>query len=80
MTLAELRVGQFAVVESVETGLHGQGLKNRLEAMGIFPGKTIRVLRKAAMGGPLGVRVGSTTEIAIRSKEAALVVLKPNHT
>jgi len=78
MTLADLKVGQFATVEFVESGLHGQGLKNRLEAMGVCPGKTVRVLRKAALGGPLGVRVGATTEIAIRTQEAKLVIIRPH--
>lgn len=75
MTLSDLKTGQFALVESIQTGRFGEGLTTRLEAMGIIPGQTVRVLRKAVLGGPLAVRVGSTTEIAIRRSEARLVLV-----
>ena len=38
-------------------------------------GKTVKVLRKAPAGDPYQVRVGSTTEIAIRKTEAKLVLI-----
>ena len=47
--------------------------KDRLEAMGIRKGRKVQVMRKAPGGDPYEVRVGSTTEIAIRKAEAALV-------
>ena len=75
MTLADLKPGQFATVEAVELGRYGKGLTTRLEAMGLVPGRPVRVLRSAWFGGPLEVRVGSTTEIAIRRREASLVVI-----
>ncbi|MFM7576460.1 MAG: ferrous iron transport protein A, partial [Microcystaceae cyanobacterium] len=53
MTLLDLSVGQVALVEGISLGHHGQGLKNRLEAMGNIPDKPIQVLRKAVLGGPL---------------------------
>jgi ferrous iron transport protein A len=74
MTLRELNINQVAVVESIQT--EEKGFKTRLEAMGITPGKPVRVLRSAILGGPLQVRVGSTTEIAIRRSEANLVKVK----
>jgi len=70
MTLLDLSVGQVALVEGISLGHHGQGLKNRLEAMGIIPDKPIQVLRKSVLGGPLHLRVGSTTEVALRRSEA----------
>jgi ferrous iron transport protein A len=78
MTLRELEVGRISYVQEVlcnSTDM-SMGFKTRLEAMGIVPGKPIRVLRKAALGGPLEVRVGSTTEIAIRRSEAELVLIR----
>ncbi len=78
MTLAELNPGQRGIVLKVQTGCHGEGLTTRLEAMGIIAGKPVKVLRKAWFGGALGVRVGSTTEIAIRPQEAALIAIQPN--
>jgi ferrous iron transport protein A len=73
MTLVDLSVGQIASVESVSLGSHGQGLVARLEAMGIIPNKSIQLLRKAPLGGTLHIRVGSTTEVAMRRSEAALI-------
>jgi ferrous iron transport protein A len=75
MTLLELSVGQIALVESVSLSHHGQGLVSRLEAMGIITGKPIQVLRKAAWGGPLHLRIGSTTEVAMRRSEAQWVAV-----
>ena len=75
MTLLDLSVGQVAMVKAVFAGSHGQGLVTRLEAMGIFADKPIQVLRKAVLGGPIHVRVGSTTELAMRRSEAQLVAV-----
>ncbi|MEL4895670.1 FeoA family protein [Crocosphaera sp. Alani8] len=78
MTLKELKKGKMARVQEVLTDNTdiGNGFKTRLEAMGIVPGKPVQVLRSAWLGGPLGVRVGSTTEIAIRRSEAELVIVE----
>ncbi|MFB2876938.1 FeoA family protein [Floridanema aerugineum] len=76
MTLSELKPGSLAIVESVQLSRHGQGLAKRLEAMGIVPNRPIRVLRQAWFGGPLHIRVGSTTEIAIRRTEAKMVLIQ----
>ncbi|TVQ42478.1 MAG: ferrous iron transport protein A [Gloeocapsa sp. DLM2.Bin57] len=73
MTLQELDINQIALVEAIQTEARDERFKIRLEAMGMTPGKPIRVLRSAILGGPLQVRVGSTTEIAIRRSEASLV-------
>ena len=51
------------------------GFKVRLEAMGLSSYKPVRLIRSALFGGPLQVRVGSTTEIAIRRSEAQLVTV-----
>ncbi|MEB3312186.1 MAG: FeoA domain-containing protein [Snowella sp.] len=73
MNLLDLSVGKIAFVDEVLMGSHGHGLMSRLEAMGIIPNKPIQILRKAHLGGPLHIRVGSTTEVAMRRSEAALV-------
>lgn len=73
MTLQELPLNQIAVVEGLQSELTEERFKTRLEAMGFTPGKPVMVLRSAVLGGPLQVRVGSTTEIAIRRSEANLV-------
>lgn len=76
MTLSELKPGKLAIVEEIKVCPKTQGLANRLEAIGITPNKPVMVLRKAWFGGPLHVRVGSTTEIAIRHQEAKTILLQ----
>ncbi len=75
MTLSELKPGKVAFVEQIKVCNQTKGLANRLEAMGIIPNKPITVLRQAWFGGPLHVRVGSTTEIAIRHQEAKKILI-----
>lgn len=79
MTLKELKIGSIATVKNIKDDNTpvGKGFKIRLEAMGLIPGKPVQVIHAAWLGGPLIVRVGSTTEIAIRRSEAELVVIEP---
>jgi ferrous iron transport protein A len=44
--------------------------------MGILPDKPIQVLRKAMFGGPIHLRIGSTTEVAMRRTEAQLIAVE----
>jgi ferrous iron transport protein A len=76
MTLSDLAIGKMAIVNEISLNCHGQGLITRLEAMGITPNKPIRVLRKAWLGGPLHIQVGTTTEIAIRRQEAEIIFIR----
>ena len=75
MNLSELEVNGSATVVGVRSdGTEvGDGFRDRLEAMGLRKGRSVQVLRKAPGGDPYEVRVGSTTEIAIRKSEASLV-------
>ena len=75
MNLSELEVHGSATVVGVRSdGTEvGDGFKERLEAMGLRKGRSVQVLRKAPGGDPYEVRVGSTTEIAIRKSESSLV-------
>ena len=75
MNLSELAVHGSATVVGVRSdGTEvGDGFRDRLEAMGLRKGRSVQVLRKAPGGDPYEVRVGSTTEIAIRKSEASLV-------
>jgi ferrous iron transport protein A len=80
MTLSELRIGEVAIVEQVQAGPDGQALISRLAAMGITATRSVSVLRKANLGGPLHVCVGGTTEVAIRRREADSIILgQPVH-
>jgi ferrous iron transport protein A len=76
MTLTELKVGARGLVEAIILRGQDQGLALRLEAMGLVPNKSVTVLRKASFGGPLHIRVGTTTELMIRRQEADLVMIR----
>ncbi len=76
MNLSELESGKIAIVQQLQLKSHSHGLDKRLKAIGIIPNKQIQVIRKARFGGPLHVRVGSTTEIAIRHQEAKMVLIR----
>ena len=80
VNLSQLSINQSALVVDVTSDGSpvGDGFKIRLEAMGLRKGQMVRVLRKAPGGDPYQVRVGSTTEIAIRKSEAQLVNIKLN--
>lgn len=45
-------------------------LRQRLQALGLRPGKQVEVIRRARFGGPLQVRVGAT-DVLLRLSEAA---------
>ena len=69
--LVDLRPGASATI----TGLRAdQGLIQRLEALGVRPGQTVQMLRRAWWAGPLHVRVGMT-ELMVRRRDAASVDL-----
>lgn len=73
MSLSELKPGQMALIEQVQETTETVGFVQRLAALGIIPHRPIQVLRVAQFGGPLHVRVGTTTEVAIRRREACHV-------
>lgn len=71
MTLEQLPVGESGLIEDV---LGHEALRARLFALGLRVGREVAVIRRAWLGGPLHIRVGST-DIALRRKEAKLVRL-----
>ena len=48
-----------------------------LDGVGLSPGRTVTVLRRAPFGGPLHVRVDTGVEVAIDRALAAHVTLGP---
>jgi ferrous iron transport protein A len=78
MTLNELKIGSIAIVKNIINNNNSteRKFKIRLEAMGLVPGKLVQVIHTAWLGGPLVIRVGSTTEIIIRRSEAELVIIE----
>lgn len=71
--LTDLRPGERATVVT----LQGEPrLLQRLCALGIRPGQTIRLLRQASWGGPLHLRVGMT-EMMLRRHDAHRILIAP---
>jgi len=68
-----LPCGQHAFIKGVDLD---RELRTRLKALGLEAGKAIQVLRRASLGGPLHVRVG-TREIILRRPEAAGIPVSP---
>ncbi|MCP3673671.1 MAG: ferrous iron transport protein A [Gammaproteobacteria bacterium] len=66
-SLGQLLFNQKARVTSVQS--KSQEVQCRLLTLGLYPGVTIEVLRRAPMGDPLQVRSG-TTLLSIRQHEA----------
>ena len=72
-TLASLAVRTPAVVESLELEF---ALRERLFALGLRVGRTIRVMRRFGRNGPLQVRVDHT-DVILRGTEAARIKVAP---
>ncbi len=71
MTLEQLPPGQRAVISEV-TG--DEALRARMLALGLRHGREVAVIRRARLGGPLQVRIG-TTDLVVRRREARLIKL-----
>ncbi len=77
MTLNDFKHLQQGRIDRLEASHHGTALTRRLLAMGLVPNMIVTLIRKAPLGGPLHVRVGSTTQIALRRTEAACIQVTP---
>lgn len=71
--LENLECGQAASIQAMSVGAE---LHARLSALGLRPGRLVEVIRRAALGGPLQVRAG-TTEVMLRRREAARILVTP---
>ena len=60
VSLTTLQPGQRARIHAVHSE---DGFRKRLAALGLRNGKEIEVVRRAAFGGPLQLRVGSASLI-----------------
>jgi ferrous iron transport protein A len=72
-SLTDLQPGERATVVTLDGEPR---LLQRLCALGIRPGQTIRLLRQAAWGGPLHLRVGMT-ELMLRRQDARHISIAP---
>ncbi|MEM1370136.1 MAG: FeoA family protein [Cyanobacteria bacterium P01_H01_bin.15] len=77
MKIMNLKPGQQAILSSLTVA--DPRLERRLEAMGFKQGQVIKLLRAAPFNGPVHVRVGLTTEVAMRRSEAEGLELVSEH-
>lgn len=73
LTLAELKPGDSGVIARLKVD---EALYQRLSAMGLRIGRPIRVIRRAAMSGPIQVRVGFT-DLILRRTDALNISVSP---
>jgi ferrous iron transport protein A len=71
VTLEQLPPGESARISAIG----GEpGLRARMLALGLRSGREVVVVRRARLGGPLHIRIG-TTDLMMRRSEARLVEL-----
>lgn len=71
--LAEIADGGMAVIRRL--GLP-RGTARRLLEMGLLPGTSVRVVRRAPLGDPIELRLRNYS-LSIRREEAALIEVEP---
>jgi len=71
VTLEQLATGQCARIAQVEGD---EPLRTRMFALGLRNGREVAVIRRARLGGPLQIRVGST-DLIVRRREARMIKL-----
>ena len=70
--LDEFKIGETGLIKKVE----GEGrLRRRLFDMGVTPGATVYLRKKAPLGDPLEVTIRGY-ELTLRKSEACLVLLE----
>lgn len=72
-TLANYPIGLAARIIHIELP---ETLRERFDALGIYRGAQVIVLRRAPFGGPLHLRL-HTGELAIRNAQAQSIVVAP---
>jgi len=71
-TLDDFKIGETGLIKRVE----GEGrLRRRLFDMGVTPGATVYLRKKAPLGDPIEITIRGY-ELTLRKSEAALVVLE----
>ncbi|MCO4794529.1 MAG: ferrous iron transport protein A [Bacteriovoracaceae bacterium] len=67
MNLLELKVGEPRLIKDFS---QNQSVYFKLLSLGILPGDEIEIMGKAPFGGPISIKHGSQTFLALRRSEA----------
>ena len=73
----KIAIGQLGVGETADLGemsLNGSG-GERLREMGLLPGASIRLVRRAPLGCPIEFEVGGA-RLALRARDAAQIFVQ----
>lgn len=73
MDLVELKTGQFGRVKRIEGG---RALTERLEALGIRPGRVVKKISSVFRRGPVAISLGSF-EVALGYGMARRIIVDP---
>jgi ferrous iron transport protein A len=73
LPLAELKPGDSGIIARLKVD---EALYQRLSAMGLRIGRPIQVIRRAAMSGPIQIRVGFT-DLILRRADARNICVSP---
>ena len=71
--LHTLPVGRCGTILSIDAPAE---LAARMRALGLQPGRRIKVIRRSPFRGPIQVRAGQT-DLMIRRAEAAIIQMQP---
>lgn len=73
LSLANLKPGDHAVISHLKVD---EALYQRLSAMGLRIGRSVRVVRRAALSGPIQIRVGFS-DLIVRVADARNICVTP---
>ncbi len=73
LSLRELPAGHCGTIVRIDAGIE---LSARMRALGLLPGRRVKVIRSSPFRGPIQVRAGQT-DLIIRRGEAAAIQLLP---
>jgi len=71
--LSDLEQGTSAVIASIPLG---DTSMTRLRELGLLPGTTIKIIRRAPLGDPIEISVRGSL-ISLRANEAKLIEMRP---
>ena len=71
--LSDLEQGTSAVIASIPSGDISM---TRLRELGLLPGTTIKIIRRAPLGDPIEISVRGSL-ISLRANEAKLIEMRP---
>ena len=71
--LSNLEQGPSAVIASIPSG---DTSMTRLRELGLLPGTTIKIIRRAPLGDPIEISVRGSL-ISLRANEAKLIEMRP---